>query len=172
MKYLSVTAIGDPCLPFVKDLYFNAFPENERRDWNELLAMIGSVREMQLQLIELEGEVIGFMVIWILDDWLFVEHFAISPEHRGKKYGEEVMGDLIDNKLILEVEPPVSDDARRRIRFYEKNGLRCLPVEYLQPSYRKDGADYPMILMSNVSGDTAGSFNEIVSLIKKNVYFK
>jgi len=175
IKYLLVTAIDDPYISFVKGLYESAFPEKERRDWEKLLDMIENTPDMSLQLIEADTQVIGFLVLWSLEDWSFLEYFAIDPEHRGKNYGAQVMQHLMDlnhTKLILEVEPPKTDDAARRIHFYERSGLHCLPFNYLQPFYSNPEQSYPMLLMSNAVKKEEAYFTEVISLIKRHVYFK
>ena len=175
IKYLSVTTIDDPYMSFIKGLYMSAFPEKERRDWNQLLDMIENTPEMWLQLIEADEQVIGFLVLWALEEWLFVEYFVIDPQHRGKNYGAQVMKELTDLRpanLILEVEPPESEDAARRIHFYERNGLHCLPFDYLQPLYSNPEQSYPMLLMSNAVEKEEACFTEVISLIKQHVYFK
>ena len=175
IRYLSVTAVDDPYISYVQELYMATFPEKERRDWSQLLDMIENTPEMWLQLIEADEQVIGFLVLWALEEWLFVEYFAIDPEHRGKNYGAQVMQDLTGlshTKLILEVEPPQTDDAVRRIHFYKRNGLTCLPFDYLQPSYSNPEQSYPMLLMSNAVEKEEVYFTEVISFIKRCVYFK
>jgi len=171
MKYLPIKNDADPLISFVKELYEGAFPQKERRKWELLARMIGTVPEMRLQVIMEEEKPIGFMTIWKLKDWCFLEHFAISPAERGKKHGEQVMLDFIkDSRVLLEVEPPVSEDATRRINFYKRAGLVCLSFPYLQPSYKKTGRPYKMVLMSNVPDAGESAYAEIVNLIFEKVY--
>lgn len=171
IKYISVNSAADPLIPFVKDLYVSAFPQKERREWDLLAGMIGTVPEMRLQVIMEKEEPIGFMVTWKLKNWCFLEHFAISPAQRGKKHGENVMQDFIkDSRVLLEVEPPVSEDAQRRINFYRRVGLVCLSIPYLQPPYKKTGKPYDMVLMSNISDAGETGYAEIVNLIFEKVY--
>jgi len=170
MEYLSITNSADD-LHFVQELYLSAFPQKERRDWEVLTGMIGAVPEMQLRLILEEEKPIGFITTWELGDWCFIEHFAISPEHRGKKYGKRVMRDFLGhNKVVLEVEPPLAEDAARRVKFYERAGLVCLPFSYLQPPYRQEDAPYRMVLMSNLAEVSETAYQEIVNLIFEKVY--
>ncbi|HEY0177613.1 MAG TPA: GNAT family N-acetyltransferase [Pedobacter sp.] len=171
MQYLTVTAIDAPFLPFIKKLYNETFPAEERRDWKQLLDMVGTVEEMQLQVITDKEEAIGFIIFWIFDDWCFIEHFAVSPDHRGMKYGEKIMKSMMgERKILLEVEPPSSAGAVRRIRFYERLGFVLLPFVYRQPSYREAGISYEMELMTNHPGNDRGQFDGIISKTLQRVY--
>jgi ribosomal protein S18 acetylase RimI-like enzyme len=171
MNYLSIDHITDPHLSFVEQLYMTAFPPKERREWQVLAGMIGKVPEMHMQVILDRDQPIGFITSWKLSDWCFIEHFAIAPESRGQKFGEEVILDFLKGyKVILEVEPPVSEDALRRIRFYEHAGMECLPIPYLQPSYRVGAEPYQMVLMSNVINAPEPAYTKVLKLISGKVY--
>lgn len=171
MKFLPVSATNDPYLPFIKELYHASFPKEERRDWQQLLDMMDTCGEMQLQVIEEEAMAIGFIIFWVFGDWLFLEHFAVDPDLRGKSYGERIMKALMrDVKLILEVEPPSTDNAVRRIVFYERLGFSRLPFTYNQPSYSNPEESFPMVLMSNSSAQREDQFSEIISQIRIKVY--
>lgn len=170
MEYLQIKTNSDPHLPFIKELYHSAFPENERRDWAKLLDMITSVPEMKLELIQ-AAQPIGFIISWRFADWCFIEHFAIDPNNRGKKYGEKVIQDFMENsKLLLEVEPPDSTDAVRRISFYERLGLSTLSFDYRQPCYRKPGVSYRLLLMSNLPEVPLEVLSALVKQVQQQVY--
>lgn len=112
--------------------------------------MLGTGNGMCLQVM-LEGQdMLGFVITWNISGWCFIEHFAIAADQRGKNMGSRVITQLSNNhKILLEVEPPESQDAIRRISFYERAGFNLLPVPYQQPSYIHSHISYPMRLMSN-----------------------
>jgi len=171
MQYVSIENNKSPYLSFVEELYHAAFPREERRNWEQLLKMIGTVPEMSMQVILEEEKAIGFVTSWKFDDWCFIEHLAIDPVNRGKKFGERVMKDfMVSRKLLLEVEPPASVDAIRRIGFYERLGLVCLPFDYLHPSYHDSHVSHSLVLMTNVPEREELYFNEIIRSVKKQVY--
>lgn len=170
MEYLQIKTTSDSYLPFLKDLYHSAFPENERRDWEKLLLMITTVPEMNLQII-IADKPVGFIISWMFADWCFIEHFAIDPENRGKKYGEKVITDFMQKgRLLLEVEPPDSTDAVRRISFYERLGLYTLSMDYRQPCYRKAGVSYRLLLMSNETELAEDLLQPVIRQIQQQVY--
>jgi len=74
--------------------------------------------------------------------------------------------------LISEVEPALSADAKRRITFYEKQGLNCLSVTYNQPSYTDAKVTFEMLLMSNIAERNEQQFTPVINKIKEYVYFK
>ncbi|WP_316745015.1 GNAT family N-acetyltransferase [Pedobacter antarcticus] len=171
MYFQSVESAHDPNLDYVFKLYTSAFPVQERRDWPQLLGMIGNTSEMDLKLILVGDQIIGFVILWHLQGWDYIEHFAVDPQQRGKRYGEQVMQILLKgNRLILEVEPPETTDAVRRIRFYEKLGLCCLGVPYQQPCYREPEKEYRLILMSNYPHESPDVYLQIIEEIKRKVY--
>lgn len=96
-----------------------SFPPEERRK-----------REKQRELLEQEeyllygakqGEnLLGFLAVWELGEFLFIEHFAISPEARNSGLGRRMLHELQakgHQKIVLEVELPEKELARRRIHF-------------------------------------------------------
>jgi len=171
MKYVLIKDNTGPYFQFLKELYLSAFPVHERRDWEQLLGMINNVPGMRIELITDKDKAIGFLISWMLQGYCFIEHFAVSPLNRGKRYGERIMKHLMGRgKVLLETEYPESADAIRRISFYERLGMRILPVAYRQPSYREAGKSYPMLLMSNVPEDHEVSIREVISQIVQQVY--
>lgn len=168
IQYINLKAII-PELSFIKDLYEGAFPIEERREWTSLLSLLNHPA-MQLDLISEEERPIGFIIWWMIHDWLFIEHFAISSEIRGGGYGGSVMRhylEMANGKMLLEVEPPFTIDAERRISFYEKLGLTLLDVSYEQPSYVEKGVYYPMLLMGTAEQK---DFTPLIAALKAHVY--
>ncbi|MET3113717.1 ribosomal protein S18 acetylase RimI-like enzyme [Pedobacter sp. CG_S7] len=168
IQYVNLKAIK-PVHSFIKDLYESTFPIQERREWTSLLSLLNHPA-MQLDLICEEELPIGFIIWWKINDWLFIEHFAISPHIRGGGYGSTVMCyymEKANGKIFLEVEPPFTIDAERRIAFYEKLGLSLLDVSYQQPSYVEKDVYYPMLLMGTTGKK---DFTALVAALKEQVY--
>ena len=173
INYIKLTDESLPELSFIKELYEEAFPVEERRDWPSLLDLLNH-QDMQVDLLADVGRPVGFIIWWKIQDWRFIEHFAISSPVRGKGYGAEVMHyylEIFEGKLLLEVEPAVTRDAYRRISFYEKMGLSLIDIAYRQPSYIEKDLSYPMHLMT-ISSLRANDFHELTFEIKNKVYKK
>ncbi|PTS99271.1 hypothetical protein DBR11_12700 [Pedobacter sp. HMWF019] len=175
LNFLKITDRKDEHLSFVKALYQSAFPVQERREWPVLLSMISSGAEMQVELVTDQEQPVAFVIWWQISDWLFIEHLAVSTAERGKNYGSRIMSHYLDaakGNMLLEVEPPLSEEAQRRISFYERLGLYLLDYVYEQPSYRERGVVYPMRLMGTHQNlPEKPVFNNLVQQIKAKVYF-
>ncbi|WP_432712437.1 GNAT family N-acetyltransferase [Pedobacter sp.] len=174
IQYVRLTDGSLPVFTFIKELYEGAFPWQERRDWPSLMALLKNP-DMQLDLITAEQRPIGFLIWWNIQGWLFIEHFAIAAAERSAGYGAAVMRHYLgmaNGKVLLEVEPPVTVDAQRRISFYEKLGLTVLDFPYEQPSYVDQEVYYPMFLMGKLPENEKQGFAEVIEAMKEKVYAK
>ena len=168
-----LTEITDCYNSFVKELYESTFPADERRNWDDLLTLCRSNPAHTFNLI-LKGEKpAGFLISWQLEDFVFMEHFAVDHHLRGRGIGKEVIRLWLsrqDSPVLLEVEPPVHADQKRRIVFYEQLGFRLHDVEYWQPPYSPDKHVLPMKLMSYGNLDVESRFAEIKRVLQSVVY--
>jgi ribosomal protein S18 acetylase RimI-like enzyme len=163
LNYHRIEHQDDPALTSIKDLYHQAFPEQERREWASFTALLIDPR-MHVDAILDAEQVLGFLIWWELNDWCFIEHFAISPRVRGAGYGSEVIKYYVEKlkgKVLLEVEPAGTPDADRRITFYERAGFQLVGISYRQPSYVEKGRSFPMCLLQTGAKSEA----EIAKLI-------
>lgn len=155
----------------VAELYEQAFPPEERRNLSAQQVLLNN-GALQLALLENEGVYAGFVFYWQLTDFVFIEHFAISPALRGGGIGSEVMR-LMEQEhpeIVLEVEPPHSGDAVRRIRFYEGLGFKAYAYPYLQPPYQVGGTPLTMLLMQKGMSPEEHTFTKINNEIYLEVY--
>ena len=145
------------------------FIEDERRDRKEALEIINE-KEYTVYSIYDESLCVGFITVWELSDFAFIEHFVIKKDFRNRGYGKAVI-ELIKKKftrVILEAELPKSDIQKRRICFYERCGFLQNSFDYLQPSYREGGQKVPLVLMSFPS--LLGAPTDVVREIYERVY--
>lgn len=152
----------------------DSFPKEEYRPFEELKSIWMHNANFTAKTIVYKGERIGIITSWNFDQFIYIEHFAISEFNRGNGCG----GDALDaftaqctKPIILECEIPVTNIAQRRISFYERHGFSLWSeFDYLQPPYRKGDEYFPLKLMCK--GDlTVNADSEIVkSEIYKNVY--
>ncbi|SFD14564.1 Acetyltransferase (GNAT) family protein [Chitinophaga sp. CF118] len=155
----------------VEQLYELSFPVKERRN---LSAQQELLKEgvLQLQIVQYNGEFAGFVFCWLLTGFIFIEHFAIVEGQRGGGIGSKVMSLLLAQyqQIVLEVEPPHSVDAERRIKFYEGLGFTAWPYSYRQPSYHAGGEPLVMWLMQKGMPQEEHAFSKITSEIYLTVY--
>lgn len=151
MLFHPVHTENDIYLPFVQELYESTFPLHERRHFEELPSLL-SGKSMHLEVILTDESLpAGFVIYWVLDNFLFIEHLAIAPEQRNKGLGGEIVQHLIADtglNCLLEVEPPIDLSGEKRIRFYQQLGFAQTPVQYHQPPYHKGFLPVPMLLLA------------------------
>lgn len=159
---------------FVEALFLSSFPIEERRDLPEQRYNIDNNPDFTLLLAEDDGMPIGFFTLWNFGDFCYCEHFATDPSRRNKGYGGQII-DLILNRLshplMLEVELPDNDLARRRIDFYRRHGFILIEhFAYTQPPYRPDDSPLPLHLMIYNPKNTTVDLNKITATIHTQVY--
>lgn len=159
----------------IRELYLDAFPPNERRDFDEFLRLLDDKSvPFTVAVLEEDGEFAGFLTYWAWDDFRYFEHFAVAPEKRNGGKGGAFLRMMVENDrrpVVLEVERPDDEMAVRRIGFYQRNGFRLWDdVPYLQPSYGAGREPIPLCLMT--AGDIAfdGENDEKIRRIKRSVY--
>lgn len=162
-----------PYLATIQGWYETSFPANERRHFDELLGLL-SYPDMHLCATINEGQLVGFMIYWQWDDVLFIEHFAVDPEQRGRQFGQQALDEVkrIKNSslILLEVELPTDDISQRRIRFYERQGFSLNTYAYAQPPYQRGNPAIPMKLMSIPAIASQEDFDTFSQMIKERVY--
>ncbi|SEV99891.1 Ribosomal protein S18 acetylase RimI [Chitinophaga sp. YR573] len=155
----------------IASLYELSFPIEERRNLSAQQELL-EAGALQLQIVKNDDIFAGFVFCWVLTDFIFIEHFAIDTSQRGGGIGSKVMTLLQAQypRIVLEVEPPHSTDAERRIRFYESLGFQSYPYIYRQPSYLAGGAPLEMLLMQTGMSAEEDTFSGISIEIYREVY--
>ena len=122
---------------------------------------------------EREGEVCALMALWSFLGFRYLEHFAVEPALRGQGIGREMLRRYIGEDprpLILEVEPPETDIARRRIGFYTRCGMFLSDFPYAQPPLNEGDGMLPLMLMSSGGGLTHAQAAEVRNVLYREVY--
>lgn len=168
--------ISDPAGPdfqFIVRLLTNTFPPAERRPIPDLANLIRKRANFHCRLILADGKPVGLLNWWHFEKFNFLEHFALAPCARNKGLGAAALQNiLLCGSLLLEVERPDSVLKRRRIAFYERNGLRLWDdAPYIQPPYTPGQEPVPMSLMASPELQRSQA-EECISILYKNVYGK
>lgn len=119
------------------------------------------------------GKVLGIMAFWELEDFVFVEHFAVNPDFRNSGIGSEMMRFILKeykNNVILEVELPYNDINKKRIGFYERLGFSFNSFEYYQSPLNEGDEPLPLRIMSYPETIGESEFKKIKSKLIKSVY--
>lgn len=157
------------------DLYVNSFPENERRSYEGFVQLFEKQNSFHCTVLMHENQFVGFLTFWEFSHFVYIEHFAVSSQQRGQSLGSKTLKQFmksISKPIVLEVELPESDIAKRRISFYERLGFFVCDHSYMQPPYDKSKESVPMLLMCSDEGFLEKKFEEIRNTLYKYVYIK
>lgn len=160
---------------FAERLYLSSFPDGERREIADWIRYTWTKPEFFNNIIEYGGERVGFISYWGLDDFLYVEHFAMDSRIRGKGYGGIAIETLVNETgkvVVLEVELPTDEMSKRRVGFYERHGFKLCEKKYVQPPYKASDCELEMKIMWCNAEDISDKFDRMVACIYNNVYKK
>ena len=155
---------------FAQELFEEAFPEQERPPFSSLRHR--DAGKFHFLVAENGDDPVGILTYWTFDELLYVEHFAIAEELRNQGLGKAVFLNFLSQQqeqVVLEIEPPTTEEADHRLEFYASMGFYRNPQAYVQPPYRKGGRSVPMIIMSKYELDD-DEFSEIRDLLYHEVY--
>lgn len=97
------------------------------------------------------GEPGALLTAWEFEKFRFIEHLAVGKSLRGNGWGSKIVADYQKadaRPVILEVEPPETEMAKRRIGFYKRLGFFLNKYPYVQPPMRETTGWCPLFLMS------------------------
>ncbi|MCC8186359.1 MAG: GNAT family N-acetyltransferase [Bacteroides sp.] len=157
---------------FMEDLLVSSFPVEEYRELPVIREYTDHKKNFYNTVILDENDPVGFITYWDLNDFFYIEHFAIDPERRNGGYGRQVLELLrqtLNSPIVLEVELPTEEMARRRIAFYERHHFILWEDEYVQPPYRAGSKQIPMYIMVSGTLDPE-KFPSVRSAIYQEVY--
>jgi ribosomal protein S18 acetylase RimI-like enzyme len=127
------------------------FPECEIRTYAGQRALLSNPYYRLVTETDDNGSIIAFLAGWEFPLFRFVEHIAVNPAIQGGGIGTKLMSAYIEQStkpVLLEVEPPDTSIAQRRVSFYERLGFQLNPFQYVQPPLRDGQADLPLNIMS------------------------
>lgn len=130
-------------------LYAISFPYHEQRESASQRGIMAH-DAYHFGLIHEGGAFAGLILYWETDAFLYVEHFCMLPECRGRGLGSQALALLTQagKTVILEIDPPVDDPAKRRKRFYEKAGFLENPYPHIHPPYHVGFKGHDLVVMS------------------------
>ena len=132
------------------DIYSTSFPLNERRVSIQQTDAFKK-QEYQVNIYLFDNHVVGFIAFWTTMDFIFIEHLAIAPEVRNMGLGSAILKRFTEREpipVILEIEPPINDLTRRRIKFYESSGFIQNDHLHFQPPYHPEDQPLHLVILS------------------------
>lgn len=154
---------------YMERLITTAFPPEEYRQLEELRLYTDNKTHFYNNIIFNHDTPVGFITYWDFGKFYYVEHFAIDPAQRNGGYGKSVLThlcQLLQYPIVLEVELPEEEMARRRINFYKRQGFALWDRPYMQPPYKPGDNHLPMLLMAHGDLESERDFE----MVKENLY--
>lgn len=164
-----------PLYDFAEQLMTLSFPPEEYRALDQLRLYADTKPAFHYNVILDDKTPVGLFTYWDFGDFCYGEHFAIDPDRRNGGYGrralEEVTSRIHPRPLVLEVEMPDNETARRRIRFYQRQGFVLWDSKpYRQPPYRPGYDSLPMLLMAYGDLNPDEAYEAVRARIYREVY--
>lgn len=130
-------------------LYNESFPYHEKREEKSQIEILKNSLYHFLLAFDNES-FIGLVLYWENDGFIYVEHLCVMKEKRNQHYGEKILNELKrENKvIILEIDPPIDEIAKRRELFYDCCGFKTNDFSHIHPSYHKDCSGHLLRIMS------------------------
>lgn len=153
------------------NIYEESFPEYERRRIDTQRRRHDNPYFKPMVIVDDDDsdKVYGIFFYWDFDNFIFLEHFAISPECRGGGLGSRVLRDFCNTKkmIILEIDPLDTEIAHRRKYFYEKLGFHYNDIDYSHPGYEIDYPEHELKIMTLGKEIDKETFEEFLYLRDK-----
>ena len=182
-QLLPITTQASPYWDSLVSIYRESFPIDEQRPVESIARLITEEPRYTMYAIINEDEdtkhytlntkqALGLLTTWEFADFIYIEHFAINPELRSQGYGSKAISTLIKQKekpIILEAEPPTDELTRRRIHFYERQGITLYDFPYLQPAYTEASQPVELRLMGTLDTN-ATTLTDVSNTLHREVY--
>lgn len=153
MDQIKIHQIKDPGDQYFNEfwrLYAESFPLNERRILRQQVAIFNN-SAYRLNIYISGNHLIGFISFWMAEKFFFIEHLAIASELRNRGKGKAVLKSFLESDhipIILEIEPPVDNTTRNRLRFYKSCGFKLNHHTHSQPPYHNEDEPIPMKILT------------------------
>ena len=166
MDFIRITDKNNKDFHKAWELYENSFPIHERRTLETHKKALDNENFYCTYVME-DDTFIGILFYWKLNNYIYVEHFAISPELRNHGFGTKVLNEFTSNNdnIILEIDPLEDEVSIKRYHFYKNIGFKLHDFDHIQLPYRKDYEGYVLRILSHSIDLTEDSYNEFYKLL-------
>lgn len=156
----------------IYEIMEESFPDSEFRPYSEQKALWKNESYKVIGVRE-EGKIIAILALWSFDGFIYFEHLATTPACRNRGIGAQIIKEVRESTskpLCLEAERPEDEITRRRIAFYERNGMVLNKYDYIQPSISAGRPEVPLYIMTSPSPIDREKYNEIRDTLYEKVY--
>lgn len=151
-----------------------SFPSDEYRNYDKQKDLLkNEYYHIYVLKDEIDQNIKAFIAVYEFEKMVFVEHFAVSSKYRNQGLGAVILQELIsrtDKEVCLEVEPPETEMAKRRIEFYKRNGFVLNEFPYVQPPLNDNEKSLPMQIMTFGKALSTQEFERVKELLHREVY--
>lgn len=150
-----------------------SFPDDEYRPYPEQKKLLENPLYTIYVSRSAQRSIQAFLAVWDLNDFAYIEHFAVDPSCRNNGLGSRLISELaehLEKPICLEVEPPDTKMALRRIGFYQRNGFYLLDDPYMQPPISPGKQMIPLRIMTSEVGTDRQGFLHIRDTLYRLVY--
>lgn len=170
MEFRRLKTSGDAMYEKAMELYKASFPFHEQRESASQLRALEK-EAYQFLLIYAGDTWVGELLCWETVSFIYVEHFCILPEMRGRRYGEKALRLLGQRgkQVILEIDPPVDGISVHRKAFYERSGYQANGFAHVHPPYHVGFAGHRLIVMSCPGALSPEAYGEFSQYLKETV---
>lgn len=158
----------------IYEMIVSSFPEHENRGYEKQKELLCNPKfHIYVMKADDTNQIKGFISIWDIEDYAFIDHFAVSSKIRNEGIGSKILKELstsINKNVFLEVDIPETDIARRRIQFYERNGYYLNPFHYELPALFKGGHPVELMIMSSDALLTEAKFMSLTKELLEVAY--
>ena len=137
MEFYRITSESEALFRPLYAMYQKSFPLHEQRLPRHQVEALADPAYHFEAIIE-NGQLAGLIGYWLTEAFAYIEHFAVSPELRGRALGSGALEEFgrRHSLVILEIDPPEDELSIRRERFYRRLGFQSNDYPHLHPAYR------------------------------------
>ena len=168
-----ITTANTALYGYMEKLITSAFPPEEYRNLEELRQYTDNKPAFHNNILFHNDNPVGILTYWDFNRFCYVEHFAIDPSLRNGGYGKQALNHLcqqLGRPIVLEVEMPEEEMAKRRIGFYQRQGFTLWEKPYQQPPYKTGDGYLPMFLMAYGNLECGKDFETVKEHLYREVY--
>ena len=171
MQQCYIDSLNHPLYKSFHNLYVVSFPIFEQRT---ALQQAEAFRDRRYKLMAFmeDDTFLGFISYWEFDTYLYVEHFAVNAELRGKGYGGRMLRafqQATEKIVLLEIDPIVDSVSEARLRFYKRCGFFENTYPHRHPAYRSDYQPHPLIVLTDKRAITEKEYHKFYIDLSKTV---
>lgn len=161
----------------VWDIYLKSFPLTERRSFANIKASM-QTGNCKVVTYHENGVVIGFILYWEYEEFIYIEFFATNPDRRNSGNGSVILRDFVAEHgakpLILEIDEMNDEISKRRCGFYQREGFVLNHFVHRPSAYNDMSVNLNMHIMTygkEITEKQYKDFNRLLtSKIMSNLY--